>query len=294
MVAPSVTAPNAWEDIVPRWQKYAPPARPSATDIARMRLRIDEFLRHRDGDTRRVEALVLGSTPELRTLLAGFPGIRVTLVDCVLPMMQAMTTFVDAGPLDEVWIVGNWLTAPLPSRYFDLVLSDLVLGNLDPTDQRRLMARIREILNPLGRWVSRIDCVDESSVFEELNTLLDHYARLDEPTPSDLCELRSVAGLRYWDPVTGFLSYAELGEAMDRYWDGERFAHRSARVNRLLAGLREVTLPYGRPYWLSYKAQLDSALARHFRTVHERRDDFGYAYPGRGYYIYDLAPLPAR
>jgi len=289
MVATEVTAPVAWEDIIPRWKKYAPPARPSEEDVARIRLRVDEFLRT-SARTDQVEALVLGSTPELRTMLAGMSQLRVTILDCVLPMMQAMTTFVDAEPLHEVWIRGDWLTAPLPGHYFDLVVSDLVLGNLCPDDQLELMSRVRAVLKPAGRWVSRIDCVDEFSVFENLDTLLEHYSRRVELSPADVCELRSVAGLRHWDPASGFLSYAALGEAMGRYWDGERFVHPDGRISRLLTRLREVTLPFGRPYWLSHKWQLDAVLGQHFRIVDERRDDSPYAYPGRGYYVYDLAP----
>jgi hypothetical protein len=285
MAAATITAPLAWEDIVPRWTKYAPPAKPSAADIARIRSRI-----RLDEDRDQAEVLVLGSTPELRTMLAAIPRVRVTIIDRVLPMMQAMTTLVEAESLNEVWICGDWLTAPLPSRYFDLVLSDLVLGNLEPGNQRRLMSRVRSILGPDGRWVSRMDCVDEHSVFEDLDPLLEHYSRLADPTWQDVCELRSVAGLRHWDPASGFLSYAALGEAMDRYWDGDRFVHPDRRTNRLLTRLREVTLPYGRPYWLHHKAQLDAELAQHFRVLDEQRDDSPNPCPGRGYYVYDLAP----
>lgn len=61
--------------------------------------------------------------------------------------------------------------------------------------------------------------------------------------------------------------------------------------NRILAGLWELTVPFGRPYWLMYKYQLDAAIGSHFRWVSAERDDFPYEYPGRGYYIYDLPPL---
>lgn len=292
-----ISAPSAWEDIIPRWKKYAPPAKPSAADISRMRLRLNSFLRGEDGkgrenseNSRPVEALVLGATPELRTLIAGTPGVRVTIIDCVLAMMQAMTVLAGVDSLNEVWIRGDWLTAPLPSHYFDVVMSDLVLGNLNLKDQCRLISRIRDVLKPSGRWISRFDCVDEFSVFEDFGVLLEHYARLDEPSPENLCDLRSVAGLCYWDHATSFLSYAKLGEAMSRYQQGERFTHPSERVNRILAGLWELTVPFGRPYWLMYKYQLDAAIGSHFRWVSAERDDFPYEYPGRGYYIYDLSP----
>src|SRR5215467_8440148 len=134
MRAAAISAPSAWEDIIPRWKKYAPPAKPSAADISRMKLRLDTFLRHDDSfhcggslrgngvqEFRQAEILVLGATPELRAMLADFPGVRVTIIDCVLPMIQAMTALVDAESLNEIWIRGDWLTAPLPSHYFDVV-----------------------------------------------------------------------------------------------------------------------------------------------------------------------------
>jgi Methyltransferase domain len=290
MVVSAISAPSAWEDIIPRWRKYAPPAKPSAADISRMGLRLNALLCGADGkNSRQAEVLVLGATPELRTLIAGIPSIRVTIIDCVLSMMQAMTALVDADSLNEVWIRGDWLTAPLPSRYFDVVMSDLVLGNLNLEDQHQLISRVRDILKPSGRWISRFDCVDEFSVFEDFSVLLKHYAHL-ELSPEHLCDLRSVAGLCYWDPATSFLSYAKLGEAMGRYRRGERFIHPDRRVNSILAGLWELTVPFGRPYWLRYKCQLDATLGSHFRWVSAERDDFPYEYPGRGYYIYDLSP----
>lgn len=80
-----------------------------------MRFRLNSFLRGEDGkgrenseNSRTVEALVLGATPELRTLIASIPGVRVTIIDCVLAMMQAMTALAGVDSLSEVWIRGDW------------------------------------------------------------------------------------------------------------------------------------------------------------------------------------------
>lgn len=284
-------AAAAWRDIVPRWQRYGPPARPSAQDIARLRERMRRLLPPEGGPAPAAQVLVLGSTPEIRDMLARLEGVFVTLIDRVLPMMQAMTEMMTVDPPEEVWIRGDWLTAPLPAGYFDVVLSDLVLGNLAPDDQRRLIARVRDVLKPSGRWLCRADCVDEHSVIEDLSVLLEHWAGAGDDSAERLCALRSVAGLRYWDDQSGFLSYAALGEDVRRLQDGLGSSTDDPRA-AVLRGLMDVILPLERPYWLWPKTRLNEELGRSFTVEHEEREDIGRAIPGRGYYVYNLAPRP--
>ncbi|ATL88574.1 class I SAM-dependent methyltransferase [Streptomyces malaysiensis subsp. malaysiensis] len=289
------TGQPAWQSMLQRWAKYAPPGRPSPLDVENFRDRLllaVEQAADRTGATpeRPAQVLVLGATPELRSMLAGLPQVRVTLIDYLLPMLQAMTELLTTPAPDETWVKGDWITAPLPERYFDAVLSDLVLANLPHERQRALVERVHRLLKPGGRWINRIDCVDENSRFLELEELLERYISDEPPTQSDICFLRCAAGLRHWDQETGFQSWGGLGEAMERYREDGRFTHPDPRANRLLEAVWEITEPFDKPYWLREKSALDDMLKHWFSIEHEIRDDAVVPHHERGYYLYDLKP----
>lgn len=245
---------------------------------------------HQEVDGGQFEVLLLGSTPELRDMLAEFPMIRLTLIDYDFAMTKAMTELMATDGLAETWIEGDWLTVPLPALHYDAVLSDLVLGNLEPERQVELIRRVHGLLKASGRWLNRADCVDERSAFVGLETLLAYYASLREPSEEDICALRSVAGLQYWDASSGFHSYAALGAALKEYRDGDNFTHPNPKVNDILARLWKVCIPFGRPYWLLRYEALVADFNRYFRIEREIRSDWHGPYQGRGYYFFDLAP----
>lgn len=286
-----MTAASAWREIATRWTRYAPPARPSAGDVSHMKRGLRRLIQARTahGDEQ-LDVLLLGSTPELRDMLAEFPEVRVTLIDCELSMMKAMTELMTAKPLGEVWVEGDWLAAPLLIGHYDAVLSDLVLGNIDPAGQAKLILRVHDLLKPSGRWLTRVDCVDEHSAFVGLETLLAYYASIPEPSKEEICALRSVAGIQYWDAASGFHSYAALGDAMKKFREDDRFIHPDPSVNAVLGRLWEVCVPLERPYWLLRREVLISELDKYFQVEQEIRSEWQGLYQGRGYYYYDLAP----
>jgi hypothetical protein len=281
----------AWQTMLQRWARYTPPGRPSTVDVENFRALLRPVLDLTGATTADpARVLVLGATPEIRSMLAGLAQVRVTLVDYMLTMLQAMTELLTRPAPDETWIKGDWLTAPLPERYFDAVLSDLVLANLPPAQQRALIARVQAILRPTGHWINRVDCVDDNSRFLGLDELLARYVTIAEPEQRDICFLRCAAGLRHWDPDTGFQSWSALGKEMERYRVDGRFAHPDPRANALLQGVWEITEPFDKPYWLRTKADLDAELGRWFDLAGEIRDESVVTHHERGYYLYDLVP----
>jgi hypothetical protein len=234
-----------------------------------------------------MRVLLLGSTPELRSMLAGLPAVEVTVLDRVGAMITAMTRLMTRRPVAETWITGDWLTYDFADQIFDIVLSDLVLGNMPPPTAPKLMDVIRKRLRPEGYWIPRVDCVDEFSVFVELDELIEQYARQPVVTAEELCDLRSAAGIQYWDPESFELCYARLGEALSG-----RAAAANSEVADLLERLMIICSPFDRPYWLPTREALCAELAERYTVVSEHRDSTPRPYPGRGYYTYLLAPRP--
>lgn len=272
--------PDAWREMLKRWQLYTPPGRPSERDIDIFSARLRD---RTGGHPHRV--LVLGSTPEIRDLLATTPGVQVTIVDFVLDMMTAMTSLMTHPADHETWIRGDWLTAPIPGEYFDTVISDLVLANLPPDAQNRLISRVASLLKPEGRWLNRVDCIDEYTRIRSLTELLAEY-EADYGDQSVVCIVRSAAGLVHWDEETSFQDWSALGREMEiALTDAEPGSDREA----MLRAVWEITAPFNKPYWLLRKADLEARVAEHFGIAFESVDPVERAAGERGYYIWDLA-----
>lgn len=285
-----VSGQPAWRSMLERWALYMPPGRPSERDVWVFRERLLAALEARPQVSAAAPAavLVLGSTPELRSMLAALPQVKVTVIDYLLPMLEAMSELVTGDLQTETWVKGDWIEAPLAPGHFDAVVSDLVLANLPTERQHRLGARVAELLAPGGHWINRVDCVDQNSLFLDLDQLLERFISLGDTSQSTVCYLRACGGLRYWDPVSGYQSWKGFGEALSRYRDDERFVHPSPVANELMQAVWAITYPFDKPYWLQRKADLDHMLGEYFTIEFEELDLDAARHHERGYYVYDL------
>lgn len=159
-----------WQRFARKWQKITSPGRPTPAEISIYK----DFakLNLRKG----CRVLVLGATPEIRDMLAKYRNVQIILVDINLDMILAMTSLMRQKRVaeKEIWIRSNWLSAPLPKNYFDVIYGDFVLGNMPFKLQAQFLNNIRNWLKPNGYFITR--CEGFSS----------HYKTF---SISELCEL---------------------------------------------------------------------------------------------------------
>ncbi|HLN18884.1 MAG TPA: class I SAM-dependent methyltransferase, partial [Patescibacteria group bacterium] len=111
------------------WQKFwltvEEPWRPNKNDIRFC----EEMIKMVKKNEKYPKALVMGSTPEIRDMLAKHK-IETTLVDVNPSMKKAMDRLMKRKNRHEKLIVSNWLDVKLPINYFDLAFSDGCLTNI--------------------------------------------------------------------------------------------------------------------------------------------------------------------
>jgi len=139
-----------WQDLVNNWDILASPGRPSVWEIKLYEQWAKPHLR------KGANVLLLGSTPELRDMLAKH-DCKVVVVDNNLSMIEGMVKYVKRKPKNEIWVKTDWLKAPLKEKYFDLVLGDFVLSNLPYTAHDQFLKRIKNWLKPNGSFITRIE-----------------------------------------------------------------------------------------------------------------------------------------
>jgi len=118
--------------------------------------------------------LLLGSTPELRTLVAAH-GHRLTGCDVDDAFWHAMSRLCTAsGP--EEFIHCNWLELPAEGTY-DLVLGDCALNMLNWEDMGRMVPRLARMLRAGGRAVFRIQASNPTLSLGTLAEAIEGYPR---------------------------------------------------------------------------------------------------------------------
>lgn len=143
-----------WQRFAKNWQRLTSPARPSQREIKIYENFAKSFLMKKN-----VKVLILGATPEIRDMLAKYKNIQVVLVDINLDMALAMTSLMRQKKVaeKEIWLRANWLSAPLPQKYFDVIFGDFVLGNVPFKLQAQFLNNIKSWLKSGGYFITRCE-----------------------------------------------------------------------------------------------------------------------------------------
>lgn len=104
-----------------QWKFYKPPVRPSEADLAIFGKYIEEKIAQKGKD---IKILILGSTPELRSLVHTF-GLPVWVCDYSEENFRALGQLVAVQGVEH-YVQQNWITLDLDERF------DLIFGEASP------------------------------------------------------------------------------------------------------------------------------------------------------------------
>jgi len=159
--------PN-WDGALLRWDRYTSPFRPSLKDIDNYSSVLKCFKKKR-------KILLLGSTPEIREILAEQDS-SIVIADSSFQMISGMLAF---SPLinqsKENWIRSDWMSLDsfLKNKCFDIVLGDLFLRNIDLELQDKCLKKISKLLKKGGYLVTRIHFLNEDFVKLSSNKIIE-------------------------------------------------------------------------------------------------------------------------
>ncbi len=162
-----------WRKNAELWFLVGSPWRPSAGDIA--------IYKKLAGNKIAGKVLILGSTPELRDLVAR-EGNNPTLIDASEVMLKKMLSLTRITKAEnEKWITSGWEEASLPENHFDLVLGDMIWWVISVPNQAILAGKIAKILKTDGLFVYRFSVRDSKRAGKNfLATVKKYLMRLDK------------------------------------------------------------------------------------------------------------------
>ncbi len=142
--------------------------------------------------------LLLGSTPELRDLLAQYYHVsKIYLCDFSWKMLEEMTKELkNADQEKEIWIKADWTDIALPQNFFDVIIGDLVFMQLPPDQISSFLKKISVLLSEGGIFIVRSRCRKEfrRSAKELIQDTINEYrdGDLNKAVTSLLWELYDV------------------------------------------------------------------------------------------------------
>jgi hypothetical protein len=129
------------------WWYMIPPGRPGRNHLDL----VQEFSKEAES------ALILGSTPEFRDLCSENSIEDVHVIDCSPRFHEHVSKQCIYPHPNETVIFESWQRAiPALSRKFDLVLGDLISGNVPYDERCEMYCSINNLLTPDGVFIERI------------------------------------------------------------------------------------------------------------------------------------------
>jgi len=247
----------AWKQIAGMWGTYfTSPSRISPGEAERYRSWLTQ-LKPRT-------ALVLGATPELRDILNEI-GCEVTIIDINLEMILAMGSLVKISNPSEILVRANWLSNPLRSGYFDVVVGDAVLPNIPWKDRSTLLSEVKRVLRPTGAFITRAFYAPRNRHFTELSALFEHFSK-KEPSYRSALELVLELQLFAYDPKDHLGSFAKAKDLILGFRVGNRFNFRSESLNQILDTVWNVwcTRFANKVFLYAYKDEEEADYTRYF------------------------------
>ena len=154
----SQNIPN-WSRVLLYWDRYTSPFRLSPKDVENYSLILKRLKKKKS-------ILLLGSTPEIREILAKQDSF-IMIADSSFRMISGMLVF---GPLinesKETWVRASWMDLDkfLKNNYFDVIVGDLFLRNIDLELQNKCLRKISKLLKKDGYLITRVHSLNEKLI----------------------------------------------------------------------------------------------------------------------------------
>lgn len=154
------------------WTYDVPPSRPSVAELAYYAKWANEY---RNRAQRRLKMLILGSTPEFRDW--GYEEYaEVAVVDCSIEYYSTISREMRHKAAEEELFISRWEDMSF-NEEFDLVIGDLVLGNVDPNRFDEFISRVADALCPGGLFMGKSFIWDKEATQEPPEAIIqDYYA----------------------------------------------------------------------------------------------------------------------
>lgn len=163
-----------WSLIANNWKLFTPPWRPARENIDYY----EKILKQTIKNITQPKALILGSTPEIRDMIAKYKNIEVVVADYNMEMILAMNELLTKKNFsNERWIKTSWVDMPLEKGYFDIIIGDYVISQLPENLTNKFLNHIKSLLKINGRFITRV-CYYDPKIAMNFFDLIKNFQKI--------------------------------------------------------------------------------------------------------------------
>ncbi len=252
-----------WKDFAERRKKYGvPPGVPSESAIEHYKRLILKSTNNKPG-----KALVLGATPQIRDMLQDI-NFEVTIIDINFEMIFATTDMMRHKNPEEIIVRSNWITCPLKSNYYDIVIGDLVLCNIPKNLKDKFLRQIHRVLKKDGSWITKLFIMNIDSKEENFEDLIEPFKTLpvkkSNPRELILC-LSNIA----WEKDTEDFNLEHIKKEIFKYKTDTGFNFPNEKINKYIIDIWAEWKPLNKKWNVSTEKKTRESVEKYF-TIQEQ------------------------
>ena len=263
---------DPWKIYADRYETlYWKPCKPSDDDKKIFHKFVEQALKRSEdksaaSEKERKRALVLGATPAIRDVLSQ-SDVDVTLLYINNEMVHAMNKLITHKKKETI-ISGNWLDMPFPDNYFDIVIDDLALGNIDEKNEQEFLGEISRVLKPSGCWIFRIFFVPDGFVKLLQEQILKQFEIRDDTYNRD-CELFIHFVYNVFDIKKKISDTSLVKKSLTKYWKDGAYHYPDKKVEQWMNDMYKMWSPFEKMWRVSVKKELYSWVSKKFKIIKE-------------------------
>jgi len=252
---------DPWKDYMKKYETlYWAPGKPSDQE----RKIFCKFIKKVKGAKK---ALVLGATPAVRDSLAKF-DIEVTLLDASKDIIKGMDQLITHNKKENK-IEGNWLKMPFEDNSFDIVMGDLIIGNLNAENQQKFLREVKRVLKPKGYLIHRIFYIPLKLGFGDTEDILEMFSKFkqnyDRNTELFICLMYNT-----YNPKTNEVYTSEIKKTLAKYRKGNKYVYPDKKVEKLMNRTYEMWQPFEKVWHCGTKKEVFSWISEEFDIIKEK------------------------
>ena len=271
---------NPWNEIAATWKNMKSPNIPNEAE----KKIYEKYIKLAKRKNPKTKALIFGATVEIRDLLYK-NKVDAVVCDLSMNMIIALTQLCKHKNItdSEVWLKADWINAPLPENYFDIILADGAINQLPTGLYDKFLESARKFLKPSGIFIQRTGIV-RKEYFKKDEEIMEHFLQQKNPQPDMVFETLTLysSAMNKKNMET---SVRRIYQIMDKYFEKIK-GDKKVKLGKVIKAM-EASYPRNNKTWtMPSMEDMTKAYKKHFSKIKiESAKDYDSFIPAYPFYI---------
>ena len=246
---------SQWKIIADKWKYSSPPSIPSKEDLEIYKSFLEDY---------KGNLLVLGATPQLRDLVFEL-GFNTYTIDINREMILAMNKLRKYKDEKEIVKIANWLNTPFKNDFFDIIVGDCVLFNIEFDRKETFLKEVKRILKKDAYFITRTMHLWKTFKKRDNEEILKSFVESESDQYSQLCQELMM------NNQEGTFDFKAVKKALEKYWKDGKYAHKNKKIEVVLNLIYSLWKPFEKKWYVLSEKDQDNILQKYFKIIKKKR-----------------------